>query len=292
MKRCPTCHRTFAEEHLVYCVDDGTPLVKDDSVDETTVVTPAPDSTKEFLSSSPTDESGTSAYQPPRPYSPPDYQQEKRRNWPAVIGVLVVVILIVGGMAVAAVVFVPRVMRASRNSNSRSLNPNFNRANLNSNSNNQNSNSENWNANENANASVVETTPPPTDQNQVLADLRDLEDEWTVANINADKKVLNRILADDYVGVSNGKSQGKAEYLKTAERDTSIQHWEFADLKLTLNRDRATLSGILNLDFKNQKGEDEKATLRFTDKFVWRDARWQATASVVETLPEKPGTTL
>jgi len=47
----------------------------------------------------------------------------------------------------------------------------------------------------------------------VLQDLTDLEHEWTVANINADKKKLDRILADDYVGASaDGTPQGKAEY--------------------------------------------------------------------------------
>ena len=35
-------------------------------------------------------------------------------------------------------------------------------------------------------------TPPPTDQEQVLAQLTNLEQEWTVANINADKKKLDR----------------------------------------------------------------------------------------------------
>ena len=34
----------------------------------------------------------------------------------------------------------------------------------------------------------------------VLAQLKNLEHEWTVANINADKKQLDKILADDYVG--------------------------------------------------------------------------------------------
>ncbi|HEY0545894.1 MAG TPA: DUF4190 domain-containing protein [Pyrinomonadaceae bacterium] len=28
MKRCPTCNRTFLDEHLSYCTDDGTPLVE------------------------------------------------------------------------------------------------------------------------------------------------------------------------------------------------------------------------------------------------------------------------
>ena len=111
-------------------------------------------------------------------------------------------------------------------------------------------------------------------------DLTDLEHEWTVANINADKKKLDRILADDYVGISgDGKTQGKAEYLRTIERDTTIQKWDFEDLKVSLIGDRATLSGIIRLQLR-----DREVAYRFTDKFVWRDGRWQATRSEVAPL--------
>jgi ketosteroid isomerase-like protein len=284
VKRCPTCHKTFSEEHLIYCVDDGTPLVPDEPLDEATVVRPSPDAPVSTAEPN----AGTPAYQPPGAYRPPDYAgAEKRSNWPWAIGVLLVV-MVLGGMAVAAAVFIPRMLRAAKNASSHpSANVNRN-GNSNWNSNSGNSNSENWN--ENSNANVDETTPPPTDQGQVLSDLRDLEDEWTVANINADKKKLNRILADDYVGVTNGRAQGKAEYLKTIERDTSIQHWEFEDLKLTLNGDRAALAGTIKLDVRNQAGQEQEMVFRFTDKFVWRDARWQAIASEVNPLAEKPNT--
>ena len=30
MKRCPTCHRTYIEEHLSFCLDDGTPLLSNE----------------------------------------------------------------------------------------------------------------------------------------------------------------------------------------------------------------------------------------------------------------------
>lgn len=31
MKRCPTCQRTFDEEYLSFCTDDGTPLVEEET---------------------------------------------------------------------------------------------------------------------------------------------------------------------------------------------------------------------------------------------------------------------
>ena len=120
----------------------------------------------------------------------------------------------------------------------------------------------------------------------MLSDLTDLEHEWTVANINADKKKLDRILADDYVGTSEGKSQGKAEYIKTIKRDTTIQKWSFEDLKVNLKSDRATLTGTIRLDVKDEQGQVQSPAFRFTDKFVWRDGRWQATGSEVEPVKD------
>jgi hypothetical protein len=102
-----------------------------------------------------------------------------------------------------------------------------------------------------------------------------------VTNINADKKALDRILADDYVGLTEGRAQGKSEYIETIKRDTTIEKWDFQDLKVKLSGDRATLTGILNLVVNGQQ-----VHFRFTDKFVWRDGRWLATGSVVSELKD------
>jgi hypothetical protein len=119
---------------------------------------------------------------------------------------------------------------------------------------------------------------PPADEQQVLAQLTAIENDWTVANLNADKKKLERILADDYVGQgADGGLQGKREYIDTIQRDTTVERWEFADLKVYLSGDRATLTGTITL-FNN----DRRLVLDFTDKFVWRDGRWQATGSEVK----------
>jgi ketosteroid isomerase-like protein len=301
LKRCPTCKKTFTDQNLTFCVDDGTPLVTTEAADETSAdeATQVRSSARRdgvgSGSSSPAGEGSAPAHQPPGSYTPPGYAgQSQRRTWPWVLGFLAVVCLVIAGLAFAAVKLIPSALRASSNSNTAKQNSNLDRlgnSNANPNQGNANSNSTNRNENSNNNSDGEDTTPPPTDQEKVLADLKNLEDEWTVANINADKKQLNRILADDYVGILEGRSQGKAEYLKTIERDTVIQHWEFEDLKVSLKGDRASLTGILRLDVKNARGQEQQEAFRFTDKFVWRDGRWQATYSEVAPLPVKPGTT-
>ena len=284
MKRCPTCKKTFTEEHLSFCVDDGTPLVTvDPPDDEATVVRSA-----EQTSSEPSGVSGGSPsnpYQPPSSYIPPgSYGEPKRKAWPWVLGIFALLFVVLIGIGIAAAVLVPRMMRASNTNTNTNVNANVERHNnLNGNLNSANSNLAEANAN---NSTDEDSTPPPTDEVQVLSALTDLEHEWTVANINADKKKLDRILADDYVGVTDGRTEGKSEYIRTIQRDTLIQKWNFENLKVKLSSDRATLTGTLRVEVKNEQGQIQPAAFQFTDKFVWRDGRWQATSSEVKLLKE------
>lgn len=273
MKRCPTCNKTFTDRNLSFCIDDGTPLVEVDSPDEITRVSPrdegwAPANEPPRLPD----------YQPPRSYVPPGASPErKRKAWPWVLGILGLLLLLLVGMGIAAAIFVPKLINEAVNNNSSNTN-NSNRSTLgNSNSNRSDSNdNSNVNANDNT-ATDNGSEAAPTDEKLVLSQLTDLEHEWTAANINADKRKLGRILADDYAGTdSEGKPQGKADYLRTVQRDTTIQKWEFEDLKVDLNGDRAALSGIIRLTI-----EDKPVSYTFTDKFVWRDGRWQAIGSEV-----------
>ena len=254
MKRCPTCNRTFTDRNLTFCVEDGTPLITVDVPDEETVVSPHGRAEGPSSASPP-------VYQPPGSYAPGTASGQKRKVWPWIVGLLALFLLVIGGLIVAAVILIPRmaqrpgVANTNRNANIYS-NENTNRRTP---------------ANESAESSA------PTDKAAVLSALTEIEHEWMVANINADKSKLNRILADDYVGTTwDGQTQGKADYLRTIERDTTTKNWEFNDLEVDLLGDRATLTGLVR--FENQEGERE---FRFVDKFVWRDGRWQATSSVV-----------
>jgi hypothetical protein len=277
MKSCRTCNKTFTDPNLSFCIDDGTPLV---SIAET-VVSPS-------SSEGASPPSSTEAYKP-RDWQAPDYQPPgfqtsttappRKKTWPWVVGVMAVLGIGVIGIGVAGAILIPNMMRKA--SLKDSSNPVVERrddsnSNLNSNAPNSNSN------NQNSVTPLAEddATPAPTDKDEVLAVLRSLEQEWTVANINADKQKLGRILADDYAGKSiEGKVQGKAEYLRTITRNTAIQKWEFEELKVTLMGDRATLEGVIRLQLT-----DQEAAYRFTDKFVWRDGRWQAVGSEVSRI--------
>ncbi len=263
MKRCPTCNKTFTDPTLSYCIDDGTPLVV------------VPDVEDEQLSQISTESSA--GWTPPA-YQPPSYtaprENRKRKTWPWVVGIFGVLFLVLIGISVAAVFLIPRMVKKSnpviisRNDSNREGNANTPGS--------QNSNSENTNKVE-TNSNVNTNSPAPTDNDLVLNQLTNIEQEWTAANLNADKKKLGEILADDYVGPDGtGKMQGKAEYIHNVARDTTVQRWEFEGLHLTLRGDRATLAGKIHYWI-----DDKDVPFDFVDRFVWRDGRWQATGSEV-----------
>ncbi len=259
MKRCSTCNRTYDDPKLIFCVDDGTPLTTVDTEDDTTVVRSR--NTND-------DDWNAVEYRPPSGYTPPPADAVKRRRaWPWILGIAGAFVLGIAALSIAAVVLMPRLMNKARNERA----ANRNQA-ENSNTNVATESNSNSNANEHVN------TPPPTDHDQVLTQLRDLEQEWTVANVNADQKKLDRILADDFVAVGQqGELQSKADYIRQIERDTVIDKWDFSDLKLSLVGDRATLNGIFTYF-----SEDRSVSYDFTDKFVWRDGRWQATGAEIK----------
>ncbi len=277
MKRCPTCNKTYTDPILSFCIDDGTPLVPVVSEEKATIVSP---STNEDADDDVGEHDWNAvAYRPPGSYVPPGVETNRRRVWPWVLGIIGVLVVGVLGLSIAAAVFLPRLVRSSQrdlgNSNARSGDSTNENANQSATALGDNSADKGTDSNSDSAGNL--SIPPPTNKEQVVAQLTDLENEWTVANLNADKKKLDRVLADDYVGPgSEGQLQGKAEYIRTIQRDTTVQKWEFEDLQLTLRGDRATLSGKITYVL-----QDRSLVFDFTDKFVWRDGRWQATGSTV-----------
>ena len=261
MKRCSTCNRTYTDPNLSFCIDDGTPLTTVDQQDETTVVSPRDPATQ--------NQWNEAAYRPPTAYVPP--QRRKRRVWPWVVGLGGAFVLGMVAIAIAAAMLMPRFRRTQQNDRPVTTTEQRNT--------NQQSNSnvvEPSNSNSDSNVNI--DVPPPTDDELVMTQLRDLEHEWTLANINDDKEALEHILADDYVGrTDTGVVYGKADYIRSNKRDFDVEKWDFDDLKLNLIGDRATLSGKIKYDVRD--ADDVK--FEFLDKFVWRDGRWQATGSEI-----------
>ena len=246
MKRCPTCKREF-EDSLTYCLEDGSPLISETRSDsEATLVSPAPP-----------------AAQPPptqvpqyQPGPPPVAAGSKRRVWPWVVGVVVVLLLFLV-VCIAAIV-ISRMVKHSSNVNRHVVIdvPTPEPSGMPS-------------------PSPEESTSPseaPTDEDVVTTQLTDLEKRWTQANIDGDKEALQKILADEYSG--GNPPHTKQQYLDELKPDPSVKSWELEDVSVDLSGDRATATGYLR-----QQTADASEVYSFTDDFVWRDGRWQATGS-------------
>jgi hypothetical protein len=189
-------------------------------------------------------------------YVPPPKQSSKA---PWIIGLLLLLLILIGG-AIAAAIFIPPMLRANVNDNKPRPTPTRSVGNA-------------------TPTPIVKSTPDdveendvPNDDDEVLAQLHKLEQEWTQANIKGDKQVLERILAEEYVGGPTAHS--KREYIDTLKPDPEVKSWELKDLTVEQDGDRATVKGTLTQE--TTKGTE---TYDFTDKFVWRDHRWQAVSS-------------
>src|SRR5258705_9112593 len=99
MKRCPTCNKTFTDQTLSFCIDDGTPLIP---------------VLLEDNSSNPSN--NQAGYQPPGSYVPPG-GNSKRRVWPCVLGIVGVLVIVVVGMSSAPALWLPGLFRNSAGPN-------------------------------------------------------------------------------------------------------------------------------------------------------------------------------
>jgi len=184
------------------------------------------------------------------------YAPAQRRTWPWVVAILAIVFIVIGGIVIAAIE-IPPMLRAARDDNRPQPTPVKPES----------------TATPTPNVWPAEAADDvPDDEDEVLAQLTKLEDEWTRANIKGDKQALEKILADEYSGGANAHS--KREYIDSLTPDPAIKSWELRDLTVDQNDDRATVHGTLRED--TTKGAE---AYDFADTFVWRDHRWQAVAS-------------
>ena len=272
MKRCPNCKRTFDDDTLSFCLEDGTPLVRDAASradSQETLVSPSPSVPP------PETDSGLRTTHPysQLPGTPPINAMrfdvpvgqgyapgtKQRRTWPWIVAILAFLFLVIAAVVMAIVI--PPMLRATNNDNRPLPTPT---------------------RSVNATTPTPEATPAtspdvaeddvPDDEDEVRSQLTKIEEQWTEANVKGDKEALEGILAEEYVG--GATSHTKREYIDKLTPDPSIKSWELQDLKVDQNGDRATVQGTL-------RNETDKGTevYEFTDKFVWRDHRWQAVAS-------------
>src|SRR5712691_7254963 len=163
MKRCPQCNRTYTDDALSFCLDDGSPL--------TIASAPTPSdasATVQYPQARDTSPQPTIAYHPgqaapPPPTPPPAWspmpppQTQKRSVWPWVLGIGAVLLLMGIGIAVL-VVMVARVTNDNNGNRVANNSNNSNNANWKSANRNKNTNSNNTNENPNLSSTPASFT--------------------------------------------------------------------------------------------------------------------------------------
>ena len=265
MKSCPTCKRTFEDDTLTYCLDDGTPLSSEApraSTTEETIVTPSTQTHtgRDLASTEYGQLPGKATVAATQSQIPnlPQYlaSPQPRRTWPWVVAGLAGLFLIVG--VIAAAIIIPAMVRNSNSTNGSSVAAS--------------SSSPSEQSSPVAESTANKTASAPTDERMVLQQLTEVEKRWTEANIRGDKDTLEEILAEDYA--SSNAPKTKSEYMNLLKPDSSVKSWELQDLRVRLDGEHATLDGYLRQE--TTRGPE---VFGFTDTFVWRDGRWQANGS-------------
>jgi len=162
MKRCPQCNRTYTDDALSFCLDDGSPLLSASgpmSDPGATVQYPQPRDTspQATIAFNP----GQAAPPPPPPPAPPPSWNpmppsapQKRSAWPWVLGIGAVLVF----MGIGVVILIFAVAKIANNNNNNGNSNNSNKvANRNANKN-TNANADETNSNANSRSSLTSFT--------------------------------------------------------------------------------------------------------------------------------------
>lgn len=158
MKRCPQCNRTYTDDALSFCLDDGSPLLS------TNVPTPSdPSATVQYPQGRDTaPPQATIAFNPgqaPPPPTPPAWNPmpppgpQKRSVWPWVLGIGAVLVFM--GIGVVILIFAVASITNDNNNNNRNSNNSNKVANKNTN---KNTNADETNSNTNSRSSLSSFT--------------------------------------------------------------------------------------------------------------------------------------
>ena len=186
MKRCPQCNRTYTDDALSFCLDDGSPLVS--------AAAPSsydPSATVQYPQARDTSPPPTIAYpgaqaappppqapppqtpQPPPAWSPmPPVVPQKRSVWPWLLGIGAVLVFL--GIGLVILVFAIASITNTNNSN-RVANTNTN---TNSNRNSNRNATTNRNSNDNSNSNSNENTNTRSSLTSFTDDFSE-ENWWT-----------------------------------------------------------------------------------------------------------------
>jgi hypothetical protein len=250
MKRCPTCNRSYQDENVRFCLEDGAALIDGDGPEKNRAV-----STQEIGHSSkvaptiqtpvvPTIQAPyvTAAWPTPAA-SDPASNERRRRSW--ILAVIAVLSLAVTAALIAALIH--------RNVSSV------------------------------ANSVPSQNDTRANDETRRLTELTTLESELNRAIIEGDKAALERILADDFVNSDEkGKTSDKKQFIASI-RAGAYKSIDILEPKLmSSSSDKAVMTLV-----RKYQSKRNTTNSRETETYVNRGGRWQIVSSQTTDLKSK-----
>lgn len=128
--------------------------------------------------------------------------------------------------------------------------------------------------------STSATSPVPTasagPSENVEQALTKLEQDWAAAAVKADAAASDRIVADDWVGItSTGQTQTKAEIMNELKSGTyKATSMNVDNIKVRVLGDTAVVT-LVQTEKSQYKGKDSSGVYLFTDVWAKRNGKWQ-----------------
>ncbi len=110
-----------------------------------------------------------------------------------------------------------------------------------------------------------------------------LERQWRVAALQGDVPAMDRLLSDDFIGITaNGTVQTKAETLDSIRtHDVQFNRLDLSEMKASIHGDTAVVTSKAEVDMISG-GQPVKGTFRYTRVYlrkagVWKVINFEAT---------------
>jgi ketosteroid isomerase-like protein len=124
----------------------------------------------------------------------------------------------------------------------------------------------------------------------VERELIKMENEWGDAIIKRDAAsidmIRDKILADEYMGISDGLVFTKAQYLELVKSLEDYLSFVMDEWNVHVYGDTAVAMARVTVKMRSA-GKETTSQSRFTDVWVKRDGRWQCVAGHNSTVPQK-----
>lgn len=120
----------------------------------------------------------------------------------------------------------------------------------------------------------------PAAPNSVEQILLQLERDWSQADVHKDAAALDRILAEDWIGIDfEGTVLTKSQALEGLASDSgSLETTVLRDMKVRIYGNTAIITGT-DIEKSEYHGKDSSGKYLWTDVFVFRNGLWQAVSS-------------